>query len=152
MNVNFTKRFWGNIKDGHIVTERVCVGLTACCLKASKQASLVERKICFNSVAGNCGGRVVDICPKADSLPSPLPNPPTPSCQQPVGQEILQVEGGDYMQKQYMALTVIFKLVIWVVLGIVNLHFQGLFVPISLRPILGTVAARVLGTAWSLCS
>ena len=148
MNVNFTKRFWGNIKDGHIVTERVCVGLTACCLKASKQASLVERKICFNLVAGNCGGRVVDICPKADSPPPT----PAPSCQQAVGQEILQVEGGDYIRKQYMALTVIFKLVIWVVLGIVNLHFQGLFVPISLRPVLGTVAARVLGTVWSLCS
>ena len=81
----------------------------------------------------------------------PLPTP-APSCQQPVGQEILQVEGGDYIRKQYMALTVIFKLVIWVVLGIVNLHFQGLFVPISLRPVLGTVAARVLGTVWSLCS
>ena len=83
--------------------------------------------------------------------PPPLPTP-APSCQQPVGQEILQVEGGDYIRKQYMALTVIFKLVIWVVLGIVNLHFQGLFVPISLRPVLGTVAARVLGTVWSLCS
>ena len=85
--------------------------------------------------------------------PPSTPRPqPAPFCQQPVGQEILQTEGGDYMQKQYLALTVIFKLVIWVVLGIVNLHFQGLFVPISLRPILGTVAAHVLGTVWSLCS
>ena len=46
----------------------------------------------------------------------------------------------------------VFKLVIWVVLGPVSLQFQGLFVPTSLRPILGTVAAHVLGTVWSLRS
>ena len=50
------------------------------------------------------------------------------------------------------ALTVIFKLVIGgltgvilVVLGTVNLHFQSPFVPTSLRPVLGIVAAHLLG-------
>jgi len=50
------------------------------------------------------------------------------------------------------ALTVIFKLVIGgltgiilVVLGTFYLHFQGPFVPISLRPVLGIVTAHVLG-------
>ena len=56
------------------------------------------------------------------------------------------------------ALTVILKLVIGVltiiliVLGAVNLQFQGLFVPISLRPNLGIVAAYVMAAVWSSCS
>ena len=33
-----------------------------------------------------------------------------------------------------------------VVLGTVNLQFQGPFVPVSLRPVLGIVAAHVLGS------
>ena len=56
-------------------------------------------------------------------------------------------------------LTVIFKLiiggltgVILVVLGTVNLQFQGLFVPISLRPVIKLVAAYGMGTVWSSCS
>ena len=55
--------------------------------------------------------------------------------------------------------TVIFKLVvsgltsiILVVLGTVNIQFQGPFVPISLQPVLRRVAAHVLGTVWSSCS
>ena len=43
-----------------------CVwGLTACHSKVKKQARLVETKVCFISDAGNWGGRVVDMCPKA---------------------------------------------------------------------------------------
>ena len=56
------------------------------------------------------------------------------------------------------SLTVIFRLVIsgltsiiLVVLGTINLQFQGPFVPISLCPTLRIVAARVLGTVWSSC-
>ena len=33
-----------------------------------------------------------------------------------------------------------------------NLQLQGPFVPISLRPVLGIVAASVVGTVWSSCS
>ena len=43
-------------------------GLAAYRSEASKQARLVERKVCFISDAGSWGrGRVVDVCPKADS-------------------------------------------------------------------------------------
>ena len=38
------------------------------------------------------------------------------------------------------------------VLGTVNHQFQGLFVPILLRPVLRTVAAYVTAAAWSSCS
>ena len=36
-----------------------------------------------------------------------------------------------------------------IVLGTVNLQFQGRFVPISLRPVLRIAAAYVPATAWS---
>ena len=52
------------------VTERYvwAVRLLTYCSKASKQVRLVERKVCFTSDASNWGrGRVVDVCPKADS-------------------------------------------------------------------------------------
>ena len=61
------------------------------------------------------------------------------------------------MQKQQSALTVIFKLVIgglitFIILGAVNLQFQGRFAFISLRPVLRIVAAYVTATFWSPCS
>ena len=44
-------------------------GPTGGCSKVSKQARLVERKVCFISDAGQSGGRgrVADICLKANS-------------------------------------------------------------------------------------
>ena len=61
------------------------------------------------------------------------------------------------MQKQESVLTVILNLVIsgltsfiLVVLGTVNLQFQGLFVSVSLRPILKIVAACVMATVIAL--
>ena len=52
------------------VLPKECVDLAAHRSKANKQASLVERKVCFISNAGSWGrGRVADICPKADSPP-----------------------------------------------------------------------------------
>ena len=38
---------------------------------------------------------------------------------------------------------------ILIVLSIVMLHFQGRFVRISLRPVLGVMAASVMATVWS---
>ena len=58
----------------------------------------------------------------------------------------------DYMQKEYSQLrqSVIFKVIIgglttvvFIFLGTVNLQSQGLFIPISLRPVLRIVAAYV---------
>ena len=57
------------------------------------------------------------------------------------------------------ALIVIFRLVvggltsiILIVLGTVNLQFQDQFVSISLKPVLGILAAHDMGTVWSSCS
>ena len=46
--------------------------LVACCLKARKQARVVERKVRFISDVGNWW--VVDICPEAHFCPQPLPD------------------------------------------------------------------------------
>ena len=63
------------------------------------------------------------------------------------------------MQKQHIQLlTVILKLVMWLSdqrhlnCFKYNLQFQDQFVPISLRPIPGIVAAYVMATVWSSCS
>ena len=77
-----------------------------------------------------------------------------------MGQEILQTEVGSgeaaMFRNSKSVLTVIFRLVIGgltsailIVLGVVNLQFQGPYVAISLRPILETVAAYVVNTVWS---
>ena len=63
------KEFCRWVKVMVVLPKGMC-GLSAAylLLKASKQARLVERKVCFTSDAGNWGrGRVVDVCPKADS-------------------------------------------------------------------------------------
>jgi len=81
----------------------------------------VERNIWFILDAGVCVGGRVDACPKADS-PS-LDN---------------QWTRGLHVETVQSALTVILKLVIGgltsvilIVLGTINLQFQGWFVPIS---------------------
>ena len=56
-----------------------------------------------------------------------------------------------------ISLRVIFKLVTAVLTSIVlvvlvNLYFQGPFIPISFQPILRIVTAHVLGKVWSSCS
>ena len=67
-------------------------GLAAHHPKANKQATLVERKVCFISDASNMGkeGRVVDICPTADST---APN------KQGVSVFIDRVRGLGYVEK-----------------------------------------------------
>ena len=57
-------------------------GLAACHPKANKEARLVERKVCSISDASNWYGGRMNICPKADSHP-------TPQRRQTVGQELL---------------------------------------------------------------
>ena len=44
-------------------------GVAARRSKANKQARLVEGKVCFISDAGNCGGRVPEICPRLTPAP-----------------------------------------------------------------------------------
>lgn len=66
---------------------------------------------------------------------------------------------GLHAETAQSALTVMVKLgidgltsVMLVVSGAVNLQFRGPFLPVSLRPILRTVAAYVMATDWSPCS
>ena len=90
----------------------------------------MEMKVCFISDAGNwAGGRMADISPKADS----------PHKQW--GKNFYKQRGGgaEATCRNNTALTIIFKLVIsdltsiiLIILGIVNLQFQGPFVRISL--------------------
>ena len=106
--------------------------------KANKQARLVERKVYFISDVGNCGWGGVDVCLQADS-PPPLATS---------GARGFLHRMGLYAETAQSALTVILKSVIsglisiiFVVLGTVNFQFPGALVPISLRPILGIMAA-----------
>ena len=66
---------------------------------------------------------------------------------------------GLHVETVQSALTAILKSVIGgltsillIVLSTVNLQFKGQFVPISLRPVLGIVAAYVMATVCSSCS
>ena len=79
---------------------------------------------------------------------------PTPP-QKAGGESFYRQSGGGrvHAETAQLSLTIIFKLVIsgltstiLIVLGTVNLHFQGPFVPISLQSILRIVAAHVPGT------
>ena len=97
-------------------------GLAAQCSKAIKEARLVEREFCFVLDAGNWEMR-------RRQTPVQRPAAPTDS-----GQELSEAEGGDHVQKQPSALTVVLKWVsggltsILIVSGTVNLQFQvGLF-------------------------
>ena len=94
---------------------------------------------------------MVDICSKADS-----PNPRQAEGERFYGQSVCV--GGLHAEMVQSTLTVIFKLVIsglasiiLIVLGTVNLQFQGPFVPISLWSVLRIVAVHVPGTVWSSC-
>ena len=84
LHVSLLKCFTGTVKTTHpqihhlltipfflFVAETVYMwDPAACCSKASKQARLVERKVCLILDAGNWEwGRVADICPTADCPP-----------------------------------------------------------------------------------
>ena len=116
-----------NEEELTIETEKYCNrkwGLAANCSKAIKEARLVERGISFILDASNQkeGGRLSKgQLPVTDS-----------------GQELLEAEGGGYIQKQNYQLTVTLKLVIsgltsviLTVLSTVNIQVQGQFVSIS---------------------
>lgn len=87
----------------------------------------------------------MDICPKADFLPT---SPPVANSE---ARAFIDRRKGLHSGTAQSALTVTFKLLfsgltttILVVLGAVNCQFQGLFVTISLWPVLGTAAL----TSW----
>ena len=90
----------------------------------------------------------MDACPKADFPPSP--HNQWSGAFTDRGRRL-------HTEKTWPALKVILEIshlcgltsIILVVLGTVNLQFQGAFVPISLWSVLGIVAAHVLDTVWS---
>ena len=90
----------------------------------------------------------VDLCPRADSTHFLLATSGA--------RAFIDRKMGIDVGTAQSTLTVIFKLiisgltsVILIVLGTVNLQFQGRFASIALRPFLGTVAAYVTATVWS---
>ena len=89
------------------------------------------------------GGEGEDTCPKADS-----PDPLTVS-----DQPLLEARRGPRVEKAQATLTVILKsvisgltIIISIGLRTVDLQFQVSLFPISLRPVLGIVAAYVMPT------
>ena len=107
----------------------------------------MERKLCFILEAGNLGA---GSYPKADS-----PSPATPSDEQWT-RAFIDRGRGLHAETAQLALAVMLTLVIGglisvilIVLSTVNLQFQDQFVSISLRPVLGTVAAHIMVTVWS---
>ena len=72
-------------------------GPTACHSKANKEASLVERKVCFILEASNHGGVWTPV-------QKPTPHPTRTSVLTISGQVLLLAEGEGYMQKEYSQL------------------------------------------------
>ena len=104
------------------------VGLAAHCSKANKQARLVDRKVCFILDASSLGSGVLDLCPKADSSPSPQ-----------AGRENFIDGAGVGIQAETAetALTVILKLVIGSLTSINFLKVELIFSSrVSLFPFL----------------
>ena len=105
---------------------------------------------CFILEASNWwGGRI----------PVQRPTPPMPPTNNQGARAFIGEGRGLHAETARSALTVILKLVIGglpsvilVVLSTVNIQFGGQFVPTSLRPVLGIVAAYVMATDWSSCS
>ena len=111
----------------------------------------MERKVCFISDAGNWDGVGEGGHLSKGQLPAPAPAPTIPK-EQGI-RAFIDRERELCAKTAQSALTVIFTLIlgglvslILVVVGTVNLQFQGPFVPISLWPVLRIVAAHVLGT------
>ena len=98
----------------------------------------MERKVCFILDAGSWGGGWTSV--RKLTLPPPHQNQ--------WARAFIGGGKGLHVETAQSALTVILKLVIGgltsvllTVLSTVNLQFQGRFVSISLRPVLGIVAA-----------
>ena len=114
-----------------IVTKDV-QGLATHRSKANKQARLVERKVCFISDASIWCGEGGRHLSKGRLRHTP------PHSRQAEGESFYQHSGGQlHVETAQSSLTVIFKLVlsgltsiILIVLGTVNLQFQGSFVSI----------------------
>ena len=127
-----------------------------CWSKANKEARLMERKVCLVLDACNLG------CVERRTPVQRLTPPHWWSGGRGRGLQRLTPRHwwsggrgrGLHAEATQSALTVTLKLVsgllstILTVLGSVSLLFQGRFVPISLKPVLGTVAAYITVAIW----
>ena len=114
-----------------IVDEGSVWGQAARHSKASKQTRLVEKKVCFISDAGNWGGRRWQT---SVQRPAPQPWQTRGEC---FYRQSCGVGGWLHTETTQSSTTVIFKLIIsgltsiiFVVLGTVNLQFQGHLFPL----------------------
>ena len=112
----------------------------------------MERKVCFTLDVSNWGGG------GGGAGQTPVQRL-TPLTDNQWARASIGRERGLHTETAQAALTITLKLiiggltsVILIVLSTVNLQFQGRFVPLSLRPVLGIVAACVMATVWSSCS
>ena len=108
------------------------MGPAACHSKANKQSGWWKGTFDLFQMLAAGGGRVADTCPKAD-CPPPLATSGA--------RAFVDRRKWLHAKAAWSALTVILTLVTdgltsLVVLGTVNLQFQGPFIPISLRPVL----------------
>ena len=138
IQVYSSKEKWGWAKL-YIFRKVLCYhnrkwGPTACLSKANKEASLVERKVCFILEASNHGGVWTPV-------PKPTPHPTSTPVLTISGQVIFIGWRRElHAERVQSALTVILKWVIgdltsviFIVLCTVNLQFSGQFVSLSLR-------------------
>ena len=139
----------GNVglSDGHFVTGSGVRLLAA--QKPIKRPGWWRGKFALFWMLATGAGRMGNSCPKADS----------PTDNRWASAFIDRGKGGLCAEPAQAAPTGILKLVIGgltsvllMVFSTVSLQFQGRFVPISLRAVLGIVAAYVMATVRSSCS
>ena len=114
---------------------------------------MVERKVFFVRDAGNAWDGADRLLSKGQLFP-----PPHPTDNQWARASTCE-RRGLHAETAQSVLTVFLKMVIrglisiiLIVLSTVNLQFQGWFVPISLGPVLRTVAPYVMAKVWLSCS
>ena len=114
----------------------------------------MERKVCFILDACNWGWVGIGLLSKGQ-----FPAPPHTQTDNQWAVAAINPGMGLNAASVHSGLMVILKLamggvtsIILIVSRMVNFQFQDQFVPTSLRPVLGTVAADVMATVWSSCS
>ena len=115
--------------------------LDACCLKTNQEAALVENLLYF--CCWQLGRGRADTCPKA-----------SPHHWQSVGNGFYRPRKRVTYKNSMVSSDSHFQIghqhrFGW---GTVSLHYQGLIVSMSLKPVLRIVAAYGMGMVWSSCS
>ena len=104
--------------------------------KGSEQARLVERKVCFVQLSGRA-----EVCPKADSTLRQAGGESVRRLRRgpPCRDSTVSSDGHFQISHRWFCHLLCFQH---------SLQFQGSFVSMFLRPVLGTVAAYVVAPSW----